>query len=99
MKSFVLTCFAFSLALFLTTGCASMIDSIADANRQTWRALKPKPFDSNWSSGAESEIDQWSFVGEEGRGDRPMERDPDRWWQDLVRSPKHKSIERNLGIE
>lgn len=96
MKSSFLT---LSLALFLTSGCASMMDTIADANQQTWRALKPKAFDSDWSSGGEEEIDQWGFVGEEARGDRPKESDPDPWWQKYVMSSKARNIERNLGIE
>lgn len=91
--------FALSLVLFLSSGCASMMDSIADANQQTWRALKPKAFDSDWSSGGEEEIDQWGFVGDEARGDRAKESDPDPWWQKYVMSSKARNIERNLGIE
>ncbi|QDU10441.1 hypothetical protein [Gimesia aquarii] len=96
MKSSILT---LSIVLFLSSGCTSMMDSIADANQQTWRALKPKAFDSDWSSGGEEEIDQWGFVGEEARGDRPKESDPDPWWQKYVMSSKARNIERNLGIE
>lgn len=43
--------------------------------------------------------DQWAFVGEEARGDRPMERDPDRWWRNLMMSERALTIERSLGIE
>ncbi|WP_339735707.1 hypothetical protein [uncultured Gimesia sp.] len=97
MKSFVLTCIVCVPACFLTTGCAAIMDPITELNRETMRAFKPKPFDSDWSG--EEEIDQWASVGEEARGDRPMESDPDAWWQKYVMSSKARNIERNLGIE
>lgn len=97
MKSFIFTCIALSPALLFTTGCASMLDPITELNRETMRAFKPKAFDTDWSG--ENEIDQWSAVGEEARGDRPKEKEPDRWWYNLVMSSKARNIERNLGIE
>lgn len=97
MKSFVLTCIVCVPALLLTAGCAAIIDPITELNRETMRAFKPKPFDSDWSG--EEEIDQWASVGEEARGDRPKESDPDAWWQKYVMSSKARNIERNLGIE
>ncbi len=97
MKSFVLTCIVLSPALFYSSGCTSLMEPIAELNRETMRAFKPKPFDSDWSG--EDEIDQWSSVGDEARGDRPKESDPDPWWQKYVMSSKARNIERNLGIE
>ncbi|WP_298864882.1 hypothetical protein [uncultured Gimesia sp.] len=97
MKSFVLACIALSPALLFTSGCASIIDPISELNRETLRVFKPKPFDSDWSG--EDEIDQWSSVGDEARGDRPKESDPDPWWQQYIMSSKARNIERNLGIE
>lgn len=97
MKSLVLTCIVCVPALFLTAGCTAIMDPITEINRETMRAFKPKPFDSDWSG--EEEIDQWASVGEEARGDRPKESDPDPWWQKYVMSSKARNIERNLGIE
>lgn len=42
--------------------------------------------------------DDYDFVGEEGRGDRPREKESDglsKW----IESPQARSINRNLGIE
>jgi len=42
--------------------------------------------------------DDYDFVGDEGRGDRPREKESDglsKW----VESPQARSINRNLGIE
>ena len=97
MKSLTLNCLLYSSALFFIAGCASMMDPISELNRQTMRAFKPKPFDSDWVD--DDEIDQWSYVGDEARGDRPKESDPDPWWQKYVMSSKARNIERNLGIE
>jgi hypothetical protein len=43
--------------------------------------------------------DEWGSVGEEARGDRVIERDPDPWWRKYVMSSKARSIESNLGFE
>ncbi|MEP3479372.1 MAG: hypothetical protein ABJZ55_09005 [Fuerstiella sp.] len=43
--------------------------------------------------------DEWAFVGEEARGNAPRERDPDRWWRNLMMSDRAKNIERSLGID
>ncbi|HAH48037.1 MAG TPA: hypothetical protein DCM07_24920 [Planctomycetaceae bacterium] len=97
MKSLILTCVVFSPALFLVAGCNSVMRPITELNRETMQIFKPKPFDADWSG--EEEIDQWSYVGDEARGDRPKESDPDGWWQKYVMSNKARNIERNLGIE
>ncbi|QDT43570.1 hypothetical protein Pan241w_36720 [Gimesia alba] len=97
MKSFVLTCIVCGSSCFLISGCASIMEPISELNRETMRAFKPKPFDANW--GDEEEVDQWASVGEEARGDRPKESEPDRWWYKYVMSSKARNIERNLGIE
>lgn len=97
MKSFIMACIACCPVFLFTSGCANVMKPLADINRETMQAFKPKPFDADWSG--EDEIDQWSYVGEEARGDRPVEHDPDPWWQKWVMSSKARSIERNLGIE
>ena len=40
---------------------------------------------------------EWDFVGKEGRGNRPLQQDPDPWWRHL-QDPRSTSVERNLGI-
>lgn len=97
MKSLILTCIAISPALFVSSGCTSMIEPISELNRETLRVFKPKPFDLDWTG--EDEIDQWKYVGDEARGDRPKEKDPDPWYQKYIMSAKARNIERNLGIE
>lgn len=97
MKSFVLAFIACGPVFFLTSGCAEVMKPITDLQYETMRAFKPKPFDSDWSG--EDEVDQWSYVGEEARGDRVREHDVDPWWQKWVMSSKARSIERNLGID
>ncbi len=47
---------------------------------------------------ADDEVDEWAFVGNEARGNRMLEKDPDNWWKKFVMSPKANNIERNLGI-
>lgn len=48
----------------------------------------------------EEEDDAWiSEAGDEARGDRPREKDPDQWYKKYVMSEKARSIERNLGID
>ena len=85
------------VAVFLlaSTGCA-MTDSGQNPFTQTFRMVRPKPFDGPVPVDKE---DEWAFVGEEGRADRDRERDPDRWWHNLVMSEEARNIERNLGID
>lgn len=64
---------------------------------QMSRMFRPKPYDG--SAVPESEEDEWGFVGTEGRAGMERERDPDRWWQNLVMSPRARNIERSLGID
>ncbi|MEQ8856782.1 MULTISPECIES: hypothetical protein [Gimesia] len=97
MKSFVLALIACGPVFLFTSGCAQVMQPISKLQHETMRAFKPKPFDSDWSG--EDEIDQWGYVGEEARGDRPRERDPDQWYKKYVMSSKARSIERNLGID
>jgi len=80
-----------------STGCA-LFEGIREANRQTMRALKPRPTDYSDPAG-EASLDWVQDVGREARGDRPLEQDPDpAWLQKLFKSPKHRDIERNMGI-
>ena len=61
------------------------------------RTFRPRPHDGPLDINGEE--DEWGFVGKEGRADMDRERDPDRWWQNLVMSPEARNIERNLGID
>lgn len=79
-----------------STGCA-VFNAGQDAWTKTSRMMRPKPFDG--PAEADDPEDEWSFVGDEGRADMDRERDPDRWWQNLVMSPQARAIERNLGID
>ena len=81
---------------FTSTGC-TMLNASRDAMVQSARMFKPNPNDGNSLSGREN--DDWGFVGKEGRAEQKRERDPDRWWQDMVMSPEARHIERNLGID
>ena len=42
---------------------------------------------------------EWDFVGEEARKHRPIETDPDPWWQSSIMSPRARAIERSLGVD
>lgn len=79
----------------LTTGCA-MTDSAKSAFKPMSRFILPGAQDEPLRPDIE---DEWAFVGDEGRGDYERERDPDRWWRNLVMSPEARNIERNLGID
>jgi hypothetical protein len=49
---------------------------------------------------ADETVDPWiDEAGVEARGDRPREKDPDRWFKNYFQSEKARSIERNLGID
>ena len=90
--------FLLIVAVFLSssTGCAAF-NSGKDAWTQTLRMARPRPFDGPTTP--DDQEDEWGFVGDEGRADRDRERDPDRWWHNLVMSPEARNIERNLGID
>lgn len=64
---------------------------------ETARMFKPRPHDGPLE--IEDADDEWGFVGKEGRADMDRERDPDRWWQNLIMSEEARHIERNLGID
>jgi hypothetical protein len=91
-----ISCGALLLLTLSSTGCALM-QPLDSATRQTWQMMKPNGTD--YRDDSDEEIDDWAFVGEEARGDRPKEEDPDPWWQKWVMSSRARSIERNLGIE
>ena len=86
------------LAVFTaaSTGCA-LSESGQQAVFQMKHLIRPKPYDEPVQQ--EDVEDDWSFVGAEARAGQPRERDPDRWWQDMVMSPEARQIERNLGID
>ena len=74
-----------------------MLSASRDAMVQSAKMFKPNPNDGNALTSDDD--DEWNFVGQEGRADQKRERDPDRWWQNLVMSPEARHIERNLGID
>ncbi len=76
------------------TGCA-IFKPINRMSSAMWTAFKPSSADQ--SNGDEA-TGEWDFVGIEGRGDRPLDREYDKldYW---MKSPKHREIERNLGIQ
>ena len=81
--------------LFLS-GCQLM-----DAGRKMTSYTKNtfSPSHNDYRDTSQDADDDWGFVGQEARGDRPRERDPDPWWQQFVMSPRARSIEKNLGID
>ena len=79
-----------------STGCA-LLNSGRNAFSETARLVRPKPYDTPMNH--DEDDDKWGFVGDEGRADQPRERDPDRWWQNLIMSQEARNIERNLGID
>ncbi len=87
----------FALLLFssLQTGCA-IIDAGNNLFQFSWNAVKPRPTD--YKNPTDDDGSEWDFVGQDGRGDRAKEYDPDRWWKKYVSSPKANAIERNVGV-
>lgn len=75
-------------------GCA-VFTPLQQATRGMWTAFKPNAHD--YRPGDEATGD-WDFVGIEGRGDKPLDREYDRL-DYILKSPKHREIERNLGIQ
>lgn len=88
------TLLLFALAI-TQTGCA-LVSPVKTFYRGMWQTFKPRGTD-NTDAGDDPDS-QWDFVGVEGRGDRPMERDNDPFRNTLL-SPRAQSIERNLGID
>ena len=89
--------FIVALAMIsLQTGCA-MTEPANKFVRQSWRLFKPNP--NGYQDPTENFTDEWSGVGQEARGERPFDTDPDSWWQKYVMSGKARAIERNLGIK
>lgn len=88
--------FLTGLLILSLTGCA-MVEHPGTAMRRMKRMFTPNPTD--WDSEASEDSGEWDFVGEEGRGDRQRERDPDPWFKRYLMSEKANSIERNLGID
>ena len=77
------------------SGCA-LVQPAQTFTRSSWRAFRPKPND--YRDVTDESEDQWAFVGEEARGTRPVEHDPDPFKKFLM-SEKARSIERNLGVD
>lgn len=82
--------------LLLQSGCVvvEMSRKMADYTVDTFT-----PKGTDYSDPTEVEEDPWAFVGEEARGERPTEKDPDQWYRRWFMSAKARSIERNFGIE
>jgi hypothetical protein len=75
-------------------GCA-IFKPVQNASRAMWSAFKP---DSNDYRPGDEATGEWDFVGIEGRGDKPLDREYDKL-DYYLKSPKHREIERNLGIQ
>ncbi len=75
-----------SLLILTSTGCSSF------TGKPMW-----SPFKSKANDDTTLKNDEWGWVGQQGRGDRPMEyeNDPLKKWLFDKRS---LDIERNLGI-
>jgi len=82
--------------LLVQTGC-TLVDWTRQSTVNTLRMFKPRQTD--YRDETEEDDDEWDFVGHEARGTQKRERDPDRWWHKWVISEKHRSIDRNLGID
>jgi len=80
--------------LLAPAGGCMVFDSIRTASRQTWSAFKPKGNDYRMSS--DEATGEWDFVGKEGRGNRPLDKQNDPF-RNLLTSPKAREIEENLG--
>lgn len=80
----------------LTTGC-QVVDATREMTRQTVSMITPRGFDER--DPTEETGDEWEGVGDEARGERPIERDPDPYWRKYVMSSKARNIESNLGFE
>lgn len=95
MRNRTIVTLTMAVALLQLTGCA-IIELGQTASRSTWKLLKPRPNDRRDMT--QEADDSWSSVGEEARGDRPVdyENDPIKNW---LMSPKARSIERNLRID
>lgn len=87
--------FIAGLLASMVTGCA-MTDSAKSAFKPMTNFIRPSAQDEPLQADVE---DEWAFVGEEARGHLPRERDPDRWWRNLMMSDRALNIERSLGIE
>lgn len=96
MIRFRLSQMGLCLLIAFSSGC-SMVEHPTSAMRRMTRMFTPNPRD--FSDGSEEDTGEWDFVGEEGRGDRTRERDPDPWFKKYLMSEKANSIERNLGID
>lgn len=82
--------------MFAQTGCA-LIKPTETFFGGLGRALKFRPND--YRDTTDEPTDEWDFVGKDARGNRPVLREPDTWWQKYMMSEKARSIERNLGVE
>ena len=79
-----------------SSGCV-VIDSAKDMGRYTKQMFTFRP--SDYRDATDEPQDDWEFVGDEGRGNQPVQRDPDQWWRKWFMTEKARSIERNLGFE
>ncbi|MCA9041073.1 MAG: hypothetical protein KDA65_12045 [Planctomycetaceae bacterium] len=79
----------------LFSGCQTIQTDANKAMMETKRQLRIKP--SDYNDGTEDLDEDWSFVGEQGRGDMPKEKESDGL-TNFLESEKARSINRNLGI-
>ena len=101
MRSFP-RCIAVVLMLAVATGSLAGC-GIMQAGKQitqaSFRQFSPKTSDyADPTNDGSDSADEWDFVGSEGRGDLPRDKESDgltKW----ISSPKARSIERNLGVD
>ena len=79
-----------------SSGCV-LVDSAKDVGRYTKRSFTFRP--SDYRDTTEEPQDDWDFVGDEGRGNQPIQHEPEQWWRKWFMSEKARSIEHNLGFE
>lgn len=80
----------FLAGLLMATGCA-MVESTHTFLKENFND-RPDPTDQSDESWVKK-------AGEEGRGNRQRETDPDFWFNRWFKSEKHREIERNLGVD
>lgn len=78
------------------TGCA-LVQQGSDVASSTLKSVRPNARgyadDNN-----ENYVDTWSEAGQEGRGDRPLDKESDGLTP-YIESPKARAINRSLGID
>lgn len=88
---------ATAFTVLVVSGCA-ILEPIQTTTRYMWKSMAFNPGDqADWT---DEEDPSWVVqAGEEARGDRQRQKDPDSWFRNNFMSEKARSIERNVGID